>query len=299
MFLDRREFLRTAVLMVALGHAERAAFAADAQQFTGVKIFERIVAKSDAEHWKALPIGDLVAKVAEQFLGTPYRASTLEISIKHEIPSVNLTGLDCFTFVETSLAFARMIKFGGKTPADLLREIKFTRYRNGMPGDYSTRLHYMSDWLEDNAHKKVVEILSDLPGSEPFSPHIDFMSHHVDLYRQLKNSPELVRKISKIEDSLNNRKMTYVPLDKILSIEPMLKTGDIVSVCTSAPGLDVAHDGLILCAADGIPQFMNASSLKADMKVVVEHVPISKSLNWSKNLIGAIFARPLDPVKKP
>src|SRR5271170_3313186 len=75
--------------------------------FKGRDRFEYLVARAGA--FKTLPIGERVAAVGRVMCGTPYKSFTLEIDDRIEAPSVNLTGLDCWTFFETSLAFARML----------------------------------------------------------------------------------------------------------------------------------------------------------------------------------------------
>jgi hypothetical protein len=52
---------------------------------------------------------------------------------------------------------------------------------------------------------------------------------------------------------------------------------------------------LILRDDQGVAHFMDASSKKSRMRVTIEPGPISAVLNWSKNLTGAMFARPLEP----
>jgi len=268
--------------------------AIDSTEFKGKTVFYRLVNKATAKNWQTLPMGELIGKLAHELEGTPYVASTLEIYPDREVCSVNLLGLDCVTFVETTLALARMLKKGGRQPGDLLSEITLIRYRNGTAGDYSTRLHYMSDWLADNTNKGIVKHLDQLPGAVPFTQKVGFMSTHPASYRRLICQPELVEKIRKCEEAINGRSLKYVPLNKIATVEPLLKTGDIVVVCTNQAGLDVVHTGFVYRTADGIAHFIDASSSKSKMKVTLESGPISSSLHWSKNLTGAMFARPLE-----
>jgi len=75
--------------------------------FKGQDRFEQLVVRAKAENWKMLPIGERTAVVGQAMVGTPYRSFTLEIDNRVESPSVNFTGLDCWTFFETALAFAR------------------------------------------------------------------------------------------------------------------------------------------------------------------------------------------------
>ena len=265
------------------------------QIFQGKEVFERIVTEARLNQWEKLTIGALIGKIAEELLGTTYVPNTLELSVDREFCSVNFRGLDCVTFFETALDFARIIKKSLHTPTDLIKEIAFTRYRNGVIGDYTSRLHYTTDWFVDNQRKQVVQILDQLPGAVPFTQKVSVMSDHPDSSMQLKAHPELVSVIKRQEAAINNLVLNYVPMDKIADIEHLLKTGDIVGVCSNSAGIDITHTGLIYCDDLGVRHFMDASSKKSAMKVQIENGRISKSLNWSKNLTGAMFARPLEP----
>src|SRR5580698_9816767 len=149
--MNRRDFFRlSSVGYVSLLGAS--AFAATVgsiqdqlQHFKGEDVFNRIITKAAAENWKSLPIGELIGKIAMELKGTPYVGFTLEVSPDSEYCVVNLQGLDCVTFFEDSLCMARMIKHVKSSPADLIREIEFTRYRGGKMGDFTTRLHYTTD----------------------------------------------------------------------------------------------------------------------------------------------------------
>lgn len=292
----RRTILAVALCVLVMWFASGSATASSASAaFQGKDEFDRIIAKCATEGWRALPVGELMGKIAIQLEGTPYQSRTLEISPDREICSVNLSGLDCFTFFESTLDLARMLKKGEHATADLLAEVGYTRYRGGVVGDYSTRLHYMSDWLEDNQAKGVVRILSQLPGAEPFHPNVSFMSSHPDLSIQLKAHPQLIPKIKQREETVNRLSMRFVPLARLSEVQPLLKTGDIVAICTDKPGLDIMHTGLVLRTADGIAHFIDASSRKSVMKVTLEPGPLSETIARMAHATGVIFARPLEP----
>jgi hypothetical protein len=271
------------------------------EPFKGEDIFDRILKKAEAGKWASLPIGQCMGRIAMELVGTPYVGFTLELSKDKEVCSVNLTGLDCVTFFEDTLDFARMLKKGGHTPEALLAEVTFTRYRDGKLGDFTSRLHYTTDWFYNNEKKGVVKILApELPGAAPFTQKVGIMSEHPEYYRQLKAHPDLVPQIKMFEDEINARNaasMKYIPMDKLAEAQSHLQTGDIVGVCTTERGIDIAHTGLIYKDEQGVPHFLDASSSKSKMKVTLEKGPISGSLNWSKKLTGAMFARPLEPTK--
>ncbi|MBI5172397.1 MAG: DUF1460 domain-containing protein [Candidatus Melainabacteria bacterium] len=296
---SRRSFLTgalTSAMMLACGVLPVAAENAPLN-FTGKEVLDRILSRARQGKWQLLPMSELMGKVACEFLGTPYKAFTLELSSRDEIVSVNLKCLDCVTFFETTLALSRLIKLGGTSAADLLKQIAFLRYYGGTAGDFSTRLHYTSGWFIDNQRKGVVRLLEDLPGAMPFSPKVNFMSTHPSAYPQLSD-PQLVEKIKAREEALNRERLSYVPLAKLAGVEPFLQSGDIVGVCTRLSGLDIEHTGLVLRQGRGASSsvhFMDASSRKRNMKVVIEPGPLSRAFNWSSQLTGVVFARPLEP----
>lgn len=266
------------------------------QNFEGKEEFVRIIKKSTDGNWRRLPIGELIGRIAMELKDTPYVGFTLELSKDSESCVVNLKGLDCVTFFEDSLGMARMIKRGKSRPEDLLAEIQTTRYRGGKMGDFTTRLHYTTDWFVDNEQKGVVKILTpELPGAQPFTQKVGIMSQRPGNYRQLKAHPELVQIIRRTEDKINTTPLKYLPMSGLAAAEHLLQTGDIVGVTTTAEGIDIAHTGLCIKDEHGTVHFMDASSSQSRMKVTLES-EISKCLDWSPELTGVMIARPLEIV---
>ncbi len=301
--MTRRELLRYASLgtLGLLGSSALIASAdsllAQPEQFKGQDVFTQIVDKASAGNWNRLPIGQLIGKIAMELKGTPYVGFTLELSKDAEYCVVNFQGLDCVTFFEDSLCMARMLKKGKSSPEDLLHEVQTTRYRGGKMGDFTTRLHYTTDWFVDNEQKGIVRILApELPGAEPFTQKVGIMSQRPDNYRQLKAHPELLPAIRQAEDQINARSLKYLPMAKLKAAEHLLATGDIVGVTTTEQGIDIAHTGLCIKDEQGVVHFMDASSSRRNMKVTLE-AEISTCLNWSPKLTGVMFARPLEVTK--
>ncbi len=153
------------IFSVAFGSESRLPFGT---VFKGQDQFNRLVAKARTGNWKALPIGERTAAVGQALVGTRYKHFTLEIDNRIESPSVNFQGVDCWTFFEIALSFARMLNEpqSNWTPERLLHYIELDRYRGGeCTGDYLSRLHYLEDWLYDNNRRGLVEDLTrDLGG---------------------------------------------------------------------------------------------------------------------------------------
>jgi hypothetical protein len=286
--LTRREFLGLGLVASASLPLVRL-LGSDPEAFVGEEVFERLMRQAGA--WKGLSLGDAIGEIGLALLGTPYVGSTLELSNDREFCCVNLRGLDCVTFYETALGLARMIRKGGLTPQALVKEISFMRYRAGKLDGYLSRLHYTSDWLEDNEKKRVVKNLTrGLTGAVRMEKRLNFMSTHPDAYRQLKAHPVWVSRMAALEEEITARRPWYVPNDHVAEIEPLLKTGDVVGIATTADGLDCSHTGLVYVDKLGVCRFLNASSVKK--QVVLGDRLSEYALKYKKNL-GVMIARPL------
>ena len=78
--------------------------------FKGESQFDRLVQEAESDNWRSLPLGERTVAVGKALLGTPYANFTLEIDDHTESPSVNLNGVDCWTYFEIALGFARMLE---------------------------------------------------------------------------------------------------------------------------------------------------------------------------------------------
>ncbi len=240
----------------------------------------------------AKPINEVVIEVAKTFLGLDYKAHTLEQGDKETLV-INLTGLDCYTFFETSLVFARCIKKGKTTFSDFQKEVTNVRYRNGKIDKYPSRLHYASDWLYDNDKRGNVKDITKDIGGMPYKKEINFMSTHVKSYPRLKNNPAFVEKIKKIEKDMNKREYYYVPQNFIACVENKIQTGDIILITTGIKGLDISHTGMAIKMEDGRIHFLHAPI--AGKKVQITKEPLADYIKKLKRHTGIMVARVLEP----
>jgi hypothetical protein len=265
--------------------------------FKGQDQFNRLVAKAKAGNWKALPIGERTAAVGQALVGTRYKHFTLEIDNRIESPSVNFQGMDCWTFFEIALGFARMLNEpeSNWTPERLLHYVEMDRYRGGeCTGDYLSRLHYLEDWLYDNNRRGLVEDLTrDLGGrSVPHSARE--MSTGWRHYRYLASNRSLLGPLARMEANVSSRPLYEIPKNKVAGIESKLRSGDIIGVISrERNGLhSTAHVGLALRTSDGALHFMHASSPSNYGHVVVDS-QLSKYLYRYGSDSGILVARPL------
>lgn len=214
------------------------------------EIFRSKVEMARAQGLDTIPMGEAMTAMGLSFLGTPYGASTLEVAGEEDVV-VNLQELDCVTFVENVLALVRFVRSNGpeimeseararETYRGTLREI---RYRGGRVRGYASRLHYFSDWIRDNEEKGLVqEMTAELGGQEDFKP-IDFMTTHVDSYRQMANGSNVVA-IQRTENELTVLTRFKIIESEIAPFQSGIQNGDIIAATSTVDGLDVAHTGL-------------------------------------------------------
>lgn len=239
-------------------------FATDSEKNT--QIFDKIMKAADENNWQSLPINEVIIKVAEHFLNTPYVGGTLEGT--PEMCRYTFTGLDCVTFYENSLTLARMIKKGENSLEEFEKELTFIRYRNGILTDYSSRLHYTSDYFQNNVEKGVWEDITKEIGGIKLEKKINFMSTHPQYYDALKNDTAMINKIAAIENNINKNEIYYIPKEKVSSIEKQLRAGDIIGITSSVEGLDYNHTGLAYRDEKGLLRFFHASS--TEKKVIID-----------------------------
>jgi hypothetical protein len=119
---------------------------------------------------------------------------------------------------------------------------------------------------------------------------VNFMSTHPASYQVLNKHPELVEELRQIEKAISERKVWFIPKNKIAEFEDQFKDGDIVAITTNIDGLDVTHVGLVFWR-DGRVRLLHASS--KDMKVVITNETLEEYLQGSKSATGIMISRPL------
>ena len=265
--------------------------------FKGREQFGRLVNQARSENWKSLPIGERTAAVGRALVGTRYKHFTLEIDNRIEAPSVNFNGMDCWTFFEISLAFARMLNEPESewTPERLLRYIELDRYRDGnCTGDYLSRLHYLEDWLHDNSRRGLVDDLTRDLGGRTVPHSAREMSIGWRHYRYLAANRGLLGPLARMEADVSSRPLYEIPKSRVKKIEPKLRSGDIIGIVSRDRGglRSTSHVGLALRTEDGVLHFMHASSPSNSGRVVVD-TELSKYLYRYGSDTGILVARPL------
>ena len=236
------------------------------------------------------PIGEVMVSIGMSFIGTPYAAYAIE-TLGEEHLVINMQGLDCVSFTENSLALSRCIKAGTTAFRDYKTQMQFIRYRNGIIDKYPSRLHYFSDWIDDNVVKKVVNNVTKEIGGLPYKKRINYMSTHPASYRQLGDKAFLAE-VKRAEEKLTKRSHYYIPKENLARVQERIMDGDIIAITSATEGMDIAHTGMAL-HVDGVLKLLHApivgSSVQITEKSLVEYLKLHKKQT------GIMVARPLEP----
>lgn len=238
------------------------------------------------ESKKDQSISALTIETAKYFLGRPYVAHTLEVNDEEKLV-VNLREFDCTTFVESCMALARTLKSEEPSFQTFCNWLKKIRYRNAEIADYSSRLHYISDWAY--AHRDFLEDVGESAGGRQSTKEINFMSKNSHLYKHLKDNSANLNNIKEIETLINKRAKSHIiPKTDISKQAKNLKDGDIVVFATSIAGLDYTHIGFVY-HENNILKFIHASSL--EKQTVIEKKSLQGYCNQSKQCTGVTILR--------
>lgn len=263
---------------------------AKSQDFSSQNRADREIFEKYIQHMgdaSSMELGEIITKSALFFLGTPYVAHTLEKEPEQLV--VNLRELDCTTLVESVLALSRTVKEGDPTFEKFINNLQFVRYRDGKIEDYSSRLHYTTDWIYENQKKGLISNITQEAGGVDHKVNLYIMSTNHEKYKQLKGKPELTEKIRKTETEASQRKNYRIAAGEIEKNKKSFKNGDIVCFVTNMAGIDISHVGFIYFQGDKLT-FIHASS--TEKRVVIDKESLMNYALRSKNGNGIMVARP-------
>jgi len=275
-------------IIIIIGVMLSAMLRAQTVEETDTQFVNRLL--TEARHLP--PTTNYALHFARQLTGRPYVAHTLEVNREEQLV-VNTRELDCTTLVENVVAMTLCMQRHLYSARDFMNALVEMRYRGGVIDGYASRLHYFTDWIEDNTRKGLV--CEQQEPTPPFTAvqtiSVGYMSQHPQVYRALRENPALVPLIREHENILNGRQYRYIPKNEVKNTEAMRRTvrdGDIIAITCNKPGLDIAHLGFAVWRDDGL-HLLNASQLHK--KVVEEPMTLGEYLQKHPSHTGIRIVR--------
>ena len=229
---------------------------------------------------------------ARKFMGIPYVAHTLEREGDERLV-VNTRQLDCTTLVENVTALTQCIyrqQFSWKA---YLKALTAMRYREGIIDRYPSRIHYFTEWITQNSKRGLVtEIQQPNP---PFTNiqtvNVNYMSRHPESYQALRQHPDYVSEIRRMEQRLSGQQFRYILKSRVgrsAELKKVVHDGDIIAITCKKDGLDIAHLGFAVWK-NGNLHLLNASQIHK--KVVEESMTLWQYLQKHPSHTGIRIIR--------
>ena len=252
-------------------------------------LFCTVSAKAEEKSQEKERANSLVLANALTFLDIPYVANTLE-SKDDEHLIINCDQVDCTTFVEYALAMALCNGQGSDmSETEFANNLRSIRYRDGKIDGYTSRLHYMSDWINNGIKNGVIEDVT--AANSPYTQQlkVNFMTRNANKYPSLNGHTDNINRIKQVEESLSGTTVNWIPKDKMLHAGlPYIKNGDIILITSDTPGLDIAHMGVAMYVGDSLC-LLHASSDKG--KVMIEPLTLKAYLKQNDRFSGIRVVR--------
>lgn len=243
-------------------------------------------------------LGRGATRVGELASGTPYVAFTLEEYLRAggnplqtEPLTLSLTRFDCVTLVESCLAVARVAAAEGAPSWDrFAHAVEQMRYRGGERREFTSRLHYFSEWIADGEKRGLLRDLgSELGGAVDARP-LRFMTEHRKSYLALADDT-VFREIGAMERRLDRHPRHVVATDRIAEVADSIETGDVLAFATGISGLDVTHSAFAYRDANKILRVLHAPLSGGAVEVTRSTLP--EYVAAIRRSTGILVARPL------
>ena len=292
--MSKKHFLFSSILIPSLIFSLTSCTKAQVFSDEDVQICNSKFQLAVDENLSTKPINEVIVEIGKSFTGTDYAAHTLEVNDEEKLV-INLSGLDCNTFVENVLVLSRCIKQGKTSFEDYQDELKLIRYRDGKIDQYTSRLHYFTDWIFNNEQKSIVKNITKEIGGDKYEMSLSFMSSHPEFYKHLKTNPGFIPIIKKQEEKINKREHYFIPQEKIAAIEPEIESGDLLAFTSTIKGLDVNHVGIAVRMDDDRIHILHAPNV--GLKVQISELPLAEYVNKIEKDSGVIVVKVLEPTE--
>lgn len=235
-------------------------------------------------------LADQTLAVALSFKGVPYAHGTLDLPHQTEHLVVNMRELDCWTFVENSLAMALTARSQQPDFENFESFVQQLRYWGGHIDGYGSRVHYFSGWLLQAEKLGYLHDITDELGGIPYRKKIGYMTARPGKYPALHNHKAFCD-LQAVEGRLNNHAWFFIPKANVAKMEHLIQEGDIIALTSWKSDLDIAHQGFAV-KKNGRIYLLHASSLNG--RVILSGLPLPQYMATQKGQTGIMVARLLN-----
>jgi hypothetical protein len=214
--------------------------------------------------------GQRIRFLSDAFLGLGYKKASLTgNNSTSEVFTVDLSGVDCFTFLDYIEAMRLSDSF-----EEFLENLQKVRYRENRV-EFINRKHFFTDW--SSYAPATVSDVTELIGGRKVKTSLKTLNLKKDGTLLLPGLPPCQRRIN------------YLPPEETGEAEICnLETGDYAGIYSALQGLDVSHVGIVIRAGKKV-NFRHASSDKRYRKVIDQDLQA-----YLKGKPGLIILRPAD-----
>ncbi len=221
--------------------------------------------------------------VAKSFMGAPYVHGCLDC-YKDERLTVNLREMDCWTFVENSLAIAESHDGDYEEYAFTLQKL---RYWGGQVDGYGSRIHYFTGWLLQAEKYGLIQDVTAALGGIPYKKRVGYISARPAKYPKISEK-KVLHDLQNAEKRINAHPWFYIPKNQIAKMEHLIEEGDIICLTSVKADLDIAHQGFAV-KMNGRIHLMHASSLAG--RVILARQPLAQYVAAQRGQSGIMVAR--------
>ena len=229
---------------------------------------------------------------AVSMLNRPYVAHVLDRDGQESLV-INTDELDGVTFVEYAIAMSLTPKDENSDQDEdtFAGYVQKLRYRDGKIDGYTSRMHYMTDWINNAVKQGLLQDVTDYQSTYTGKAHAGYLTAHAAEYPQLAASADEMAKMKDVEAAINGTEYKYIPKEYLPNEGfQWIKDGDIIAITTNANGLDIAHVGIAFNIGKKLT-LIHAS--QKDGKVVASRYTLNKLLTDNKSWTGVRVLRVL------
>ncbi len=249
-------------------------------------LFKKIFSLFENNRFHEFAPQEKVIHIGEFFIGFPYRKGFLQREGR-EYLAVNLREQDCVTFVENTLALLYTLDSHRPSFETFKTILKRIRYREGKMEGYPSRLHYFSEWMEDNERKGFIQEVSKEIGGVVYRKTLHYMTEHLSLYPPLRNRKNF-HEMKRVEKRISRKPFFFIPKENLPAIEPLIQEGDLIAIVTRKEGLDIQHVGFAEKIRNRI-HLLHASEKEG--KVLLSKETLYRYLMKNRESLGIRVAR--------